>query len=101
MLGRIREIGSFVEAREKIVGRAIECLAGQSERLKQEEDIVRRQQQKAWADINRLIEVLKSVGAKGLASVEQELRRLEIEEQTLTGKLAELKEIQAPARYLR
>ena len=90
VIGRIRDIGQHVEAREKIVDRAIECLAGEGERLKKEEEVVRRQQQKTKADISRLIEVLKSLGTKGLESVEKELRQLEKEEKELAKLLKAL-----------
>lgn len=100
VIDRIRDIGQHIEAREKIVDRAIECLAGESERLKQEEDLVRRQQQKTKADISRLVEVLKSLGAKGLQSVEGELRNLERDEKELTKKLKQIQKSQAAAQRI-
>lgn len=83
LIERIRELGRVMEAREKIVERALECLDGESVRLKQEGDVLRRQQQKTKADIGRLVEVLKNLGVKGLPSVQGELNRLEREEKNL------------------
>ena len=100
VIGRIREIGQHVEAREKIVDRAVECLSGESERLKEAEEVVRRQQLKVKADIGRLVEVLKSIGVKGLQSVEHELRQLERDEKELTKKLKQIQSEQAPAERI-
>ncbi|MCR9197638.1 MAG: recombinase family protein [Planctomycetaceae bacterium] len=100
VIGRIRDIGQHVEAREKIVDRAIECLAGEGDRLKQEEEIVRRQQQQTQADIKRLVDVLKSLGANGLESVESELRQLEKDRKELKRRLKEIQESQAPAEQI-
>jgi len=96
LITRIREIGSAVEDREKIVDHALKCLNGESARLKENEDLLRRQQQRTKADISRLIEVLKSMGAKALKSVEGELTRLEAEEISLDKQLAILEKQQAP-----
>jgi hypothetical protein len=71
-------------------------LDGESEKLRQEEDVLRRQQQKTKADIGRLVEVLKSTGAKGLPSVQAELTRLEAEDSGLTRQLRELAKRQEP-----
>jgi len=100
VIGRVREIGQVIETREKIVDRAIHCLAGESERLKQQEDVLRRQKQKTRADINRLIEVLKSLGADGLKSVESELRQLEKEDKSLDQQLAQIENDQQPAQRI-
>lgn len=56
----------MLEAREKIAPRAIECLDVESVKLKQEEEVLRRQRQKTKADLNRLIEVLTSLGPEVL-----------------------------------
>ncbi len=65
-------------------------------KLKQEEEVLRRQQQKTKADLNRLIEVLKSLGTEVLDSVRDELRRLEREEKELRRQLAEIAKRQEP-----
>lgn len=96
LISRIREIGSAVEDRQMIVDRAIACLNGESDRLKEQEDIIRRQHQRTKADISRLIEVLKSMGAKALKSVQGELTKLEEEEIALTSQLATLEKQQEP-----
>lgn len=96
VIGRIREISRVLEAREKIVERAVSCLDTEAVKLRQEEDILRRQQQKTKADISRLVEVLKSLGASGLASVQSELIRLEQEEREIRRQLATLEKRQAP-----
>ncbi len=96
VIKRIRELGTMLEAREKIAQRAIECLDVESVKLKQEEEVLRRQQQKTKADLNRLIEVLKSLGAEVLDSVRDELRRLEREEKELRRQLAEIAKRQEP-----
>jgi site-specific DNA recombinase len=90
IIGRIRDISGSVEARERIVETALGRLDGESQKLRQEEDVLRRQQQKTKADIGRLVEVLKSTGAKGLPSVQSELMRLEAEDCRLNRQLREL-----------
>ncbi len=97
---RIRELGSVMEAREKIVERALSCLDSESERLKQEEDIVRRQQQKTRADIGKLLEVLKSFGAAGVQSVQEELGRLERENTELGRTLRDIAQRQEPLQRI-
>lgn len=96
VIGRIRELGNAIEAREKIVERAVQCLDAESAKLKSEEDVLRRQSQNTKADIGRLIGVLKSLGAVGLASVQTELKRLEQEETDIRRALAEIAKRQKP-----
>lgn len=96
ILGRIRHISRSVEARERIVERALACMDSESEKLRQDEDVLRRQQQKTKADISCLVEVLKSHGAKVLASVQAELTRLESEERGLQKQLRDLGRRQEP-----
>ncbi len=96
VIGRIRDISRSVEARERIVERALACLGSETEKLGQEEDILRRQQQKTKADIGRLVEVLKNLGAKALSSVQSELSRLETEDRSLERQLKELARRQEP-----
>jgi site-specific DNA recombinase len=96
VIGRIRVLGNATEAREKIVQRAIACLDGESVKLAKEADILRRQHQKTKADIGRLIEVLKSLGAKALASVQAELQRLEREDKDIGRELAAIEKRQEP-----
>lgn len=81
-----------VSAAQVIFDRAISCLNGESDRV--EEDVVRRQHQRTKADVSRLIDVLKSMGAKALKSVQGELTKLEEEEATLTKQLATLEKQQ-------
>ena len=96
VIRRIREIGNALEAREKIVERAVACLDGEAEKLDQEADVLRRQQQQTKAGIGRLIEVLKSLGASGLASVQDELRRLETEERDIRRRLTQIEKRREP-----
>lgn len=96
VVGRICEISRSVESRERIVERALSCLGSESEKLRQEEDMLRRQQQKTKADIGRLVEVLKNLGAKALVSVQSELSRLETEERSLERQLKAVARRQEP-----
>lgn len=96
VIGRIRELGNAIEAREKIVERAIHCLDAESVRLRADEELLRNQQQNTKADISRLMEVLKSLGAKGLPSVQAELTRLEQEELGIQRGLADVAKRQEP-----
>ena len=96
ILGRIRDISGVMETREKIVERALASLDTESVKLRQEEDVLRRQQQKTSEDISRVVEVLKNLGSKGLPSVQSELARLEREDRDLTKRLAELERRQRP-----
>jgi site-specific DNA recombinase len=96
LIGRIRDIGRMVEARDRIVEEALSSLGGEAARLREEEDLTRRRVAQVHADIGRLVEVLKSFGSKGLASVQAELERLESEETELKRTLADLAKRQAP-----
>ena len=100
VVARVREIGQVVETREKIVDRAIECLGAESDKLKQREDLLRRQQKKTRGDITRLLEVLKSLGAAGLKSVESELRQLEQEDASIDTQLQQIAKEQQPAQRI-
>ena len=100
ILARIREISASVEAREQIAQQALSRLDTESEKLRQEEDLLRRQQQRTRADIGRLVEVLKSSGAKGLSSVQGELTRLETEDRELDRRLGQLAKRQKPLNQI-
>ena len=80
----------MVEARDRIVQEALSCLGGEAVRLREEEDLARRRLSQVRADIGRLVEVLKSLGARGLASVQSELERLEDEEGQMKKNLTEI-----------
>jgi chaperonin cofactor prefoldin len=86
----------MVEARDRIVQEALLCLGGEADRLREEEDLARRRLAQVHADIGRLVEVLKSLGARGLSSVQSELERLEEEEGQIKQSLADIARRQAP-----
>ncbi len=65
LIGRIRELGQLVEARDRIVQEALSCLGGEAVRLREEEDLARRRLSHVRADIGRLVEVLKHTCVKG------------------------------------
>ncbi len=96
LVGRIRDLGRMVEARDRIVQEALCCLGGEAVRLRDEEDMARRRLAQVRADIGRLVEVLKSLGTRGLASVQAELERLETEEGQLKSNLSGIAKRQAP-----
>ncbi len=96
LMERLRELGTLVEARDRVVHRALECLDVESGKLKDEEEIVRRQIARAKADSGRLLEVLKTMGTKGIASVQDELDRLESEEKDLRANLVGIQHRQEP-----
>jgi hypothetical protein len=96
LIGRIRDIGRLVEARDRIVQEALACLGGEAVRLREEEDLARRRLAQVHADTGNLVEVLKSLGSRGLASVQSELERLEAEEVQLKQSLGDLAKRQAP-----
>lgn len=96
LIGRIRDIGRMVEARDRIVQETLSCLGDESVRLREEEELTRRRVAQVRADIGRLVEVLKSLGARGLASVQAELERLESEESQLKRSLADIATRQEP-----
>lgn len=100
LIGRIRELGQLVEARDRIVQEALACLGGEAVRLREEEELARRRLSQVRADIGRLVEVLKTLGAKGLASVQAELERLEEEEQSLNCTMTILAKQQAPVERI-
>ena len=90
----------MVEARDRIVQEALLCLGGEAVRLREEEDLARRRLSQVRADIGRLVEVLKSLGARGLASVQSELERLEDEEGQMKKSLTEIAKRQAPVERI-
>jgi len=96
ILGRIGQIGRMVEARDRIVSEALSCLGGEAERLREEEDLSRRRLAQLRGESAKLIEVLKSLGTKGLASVQSELERLEAEEGHVKNILSDIAKRQAP-----
>jgi len=96
LLERLRELGTLVEAPEKVVHRSLECLDTESEKLKDEEEVIRRQIVRVKADAGRLLEVLKTMRTKGIASVQDELDRLESEEKELRANLVEIQQGQEP-----
>ena len=100
ILHRLRNISASVEAREKIVEQALSCLSNESAKMRQEEEVLKRQQQRTRADISRLIEVLKSSGAKGLSSVQTELTKLESEDLELERRCKELAKRQNPLNQI-
>ena len=61
VIGRIKELGRVLEARERIVREAVAHLDGETQQLQGEEDVIRRQLGSIRADIGRLVEVLKSM----------------------------------------
>ncbi len=100
IISRIGELGRLVEARDRIVQEAVACLDGETVRLKDEEDTTKRSLGQIRADIGRLVDVLKSLGAKGLASVRDELERLEAEEKRLESTLTQIAKRQAPVERI-
>jgi hypothetical protein len=100
LIGRIRDIGRMVEARDRIVQEALSCLGDEAVRLREEEDHVRRRLGQVHADIGKLVEVLKSLGSRGLASVQVELERLEGEERQLKDNLVQLARRQEPVEQV-
>lgn len=96
MRERVRELGSVAEARDRIVRQALDCIDGESRRTKEEEAAVRREAGRVKSEIGRLLEVLKTLGARGLGSIEGELARLEGLEADFQTRLAELAARQVP-----
>ncbi len=96
VLLRIRELGALEIARDKIVEQAAALLDDEGTRLAGEEEIARRQLSKIRGEINRLLEVLKSLGADALTSIKDELSRLETEEKHLVRELRRLADRQRP-----
>lgn len=100
VLDRIRVLGTLEAAREKIVEQTVAFLDDEGRRLAAEEDIVRRQLGKIRGEINRLIEVLKTLGSGALDSVREELTRLESEEKQLARELRRLASRQQPLQRI-
>jgi hypothetical protein len=69
-------------------------------RLREEEELVRRRLAQVHADIGKLVEVLKSLGSRGLASVQAELDRLEGEERQLKDTQVQLARRQEPVEQV-
>lgn len=71
------------EARDRIVRQAVDKADDVGKRLDGEIEAVRHRIARITAEITKLLEVLKSLGADGIAAVSDELRRLEQEREDL------------------
>ncbi len=87
---RLVELSGDEPEREKIVDAALGQIGNHKLVLEAEIEIVRRQAAVTQAQINNLVEVLKASGAAGLASVADELRRLQAELNQQHAKMREL-----------
>lgn len=96
MLERVRELGSVAEVRDRIVRRALDCIDSEARRIQEEEAAVRREAGRVKAEIGRLLEVLKTMGARVLPSIEGELACLEGLEAGFQKQLVELAARQVP-----
>lgn len=96
VLLRIRELSALEFARDKIVEQTASLLDDEGRQLAAEEEIVRRQLTKIRGEINRLLEVLKSLGADALASIKEELARLEAEDKHLVRETRRLADRRRP-----
>ena len=96
VLARVRQISLHPEVRQKIVDHALAKLGGQAQRIAAEVASVQQRMSRVQAEINNLLGVLKANGASALASIADELNRLEGERDRLRIELAELQELRAP-----
>jgi DNA invertase Pin-like site-specific DNA recombinase len=111
LLERLRELGTLVEAREKVVRRALVVIGIQNvlhadyhpgmpgRGIRQAQGGRRNRPPSARQGEGRwraAAEVLKTMGTKGIASVQDELVRLESEEKELQANLAEIQRRQEP-----
>ncbi|MGC4004089.1 MAG: recombinase family protein [Pirellulales bacterium] len=96
VLNRLRQLAILPESREAIVKQAIIKFGGLEAQLQEEEATIRRQTSQLSAEKGRLLEVLKAQGAKGLASVQGELERIESQEKVLKTELKKIATRQQP-----
>jgi len=86
------------QSRDRIVRQAIEKADDVGRRLDGEIDAVRHRIARTTSDISNLMGVLKNLGAEGLASVGEELKRLEREREALHAEAKSLGEQRTEAQ---
>ena len=91
-LDRVVRIGVNVDDRKKIVDAALREIDGEGRKLAAKIDTARHRLTRVQAEIQNLLEVLKHMGKSGLASVETELKELELERKTLKSQIKEMTE---------
>lgn len=96
VVARVRQISIHPELRQKIVDTALAKLGGEAQRIASEIASVQQRLGRVQAEINNLLGVLKANGACSLASIADELNRLEGEQARLRSELAELQKLRAP-----
>ena len=96
VIDRIVALGMDSEDRERVVRAAIREVDGQARKLDSEAELIRRRLTAVQAEIQNLVAVLKQVGQEGLASVQEELVKLEAERAQLREQLQRLTQQEAP-----
>ena len=97
-IDRVVRIGVNVDDRKKIVDAALREIDGEGRKLAAKIDTARHRLTRVQAEIQNLLEVLKHMGKSGLASVETELKELELERKTLKSQIKEMTEQESPLK---
>jgi site-specific DNA recombinase len=96
VMSRVRQISLHAEMRQKIVDEALSKLGGDGQRIASEIASVQQRLSRLQAEINNLLQVLKTVGAAALGSISEELQRLEAEQKQLRAEHESLQSQRAP-----
>ncbi len=100
VIDRIVKIGVNVGDREKIFEAAMQKIDKEGQNLAPQIDIARHRLTRVQAEIQNLLEVLKHLGKTGIASVGDELKKLEEERDKLHSEIKVMSEQESPIRQM-
>lgn len=96
VMDRVVALGSQDQDREKIVREALRSIDEDVRSIGSEADGVRHRLTTVQTEIQNLVGVLKRVGEAGLVSVQEEIKKLEVERGQLRERLVQLANQEAP-----
>ena len=100
VLERINRIGVNVGDRQKIVEAAMREIDDDGRKLASKLDTARHRLTRVQAEIQNLLEVLKRMGNSGIASVGNELEKLEAERENLQQEIKVVSDQEAPLQRI-
>jgi cell division protein FtsB len=92
----VRQIGSTEAARERVIQQALRYLEQDTRQVEAEASSVRHRLGEVQGRIKNLVNVLAMMGKQGVASVKEELEKLEVQKAELRTKLDELTKRETP-----
>ena len=96
VIARVSAIGTSDETKTQIIREALKLVDSNAHKAEQESDNVRKRLTTVKAELGKLLAVLKEKGTDVWKSIQDEMTRLESEQQDLESKLEELRYQQTP-----